>query len=165
MKRLIFFGKAFGYGSAAALSVFIGMLAFFPASAAADKCTDQGQWTMSDGTCCPPSRVVITTSGSQSTVSCNSQSADCGSTVSDTGAVSCVFQRYINPAIQLLSAAVGILVVVTIIRGGLTYTMSAGDPSKAAAGKQHIINALIGLAAYLMLYVFLQFIIPGGVFN
>jgi hypothetical protein len=79
--------------------------------------------------------------------------------------MTCLLQKYINPAISLLSALIGLAVVITIIRGALLYTSSGGDPSKAAAGKQHIINALIGLAAYLMLYVFLQFIIPGGILN
>lgn len=134
--------------------------ALFPSYASADACTDKGQWTTSNGTCCPVNQVQI----ANGSVSCNT-SDSCSGDISNTQAMNCIFQRYINPAISLLSALVGILVVVTIIRGGLMYTSSAGDPSKAAAGKQHIINALIGLAAYLMLYVFLQFIIPGGVLN
>jgi hypothetical protein len=42
---------------------------------------------------------------------------------------------------------------------------SAGDPQKSAQGKEHIRNALFGLLAYILLYAFLQFIIPGGRFN
>ena len=75
---------------------------------------------------------------------------------------SCLFAKYINPLIDLLSAAVAVVAVIAIIIGGIEYSTSAGDPQKAATGKQHIVSALIGLLAYLLLYVFLQFILPGG---
>lgn len=133
----------------------------FPSAAiAADSCTVKGQWTVTNGTCCPPNQVQIT----DGQASCDT-SNPCSGNIANNQAASCLFKTYINPAIALLSSLVGIVVVITIIRGALTYTSSGGDPSKAAAGKQHIINALIGLAAYLMLYVFLQFIIPGGILN
>lgn len=93
---------------------------------------------MSDGlTCCP--------SGAQ-----NSASA-------------CLFEKYINPAIQLLAVCVGLIVVIAIIVGAIEYITSAGDPQKASSGKKRITGALIGLVAFLLIYAFLQFIIPGGI--
>lgn len=74
----------------------------------------------------------------------------------------CLFAKYINPAIQLMSAVIGIVIVVGIILGAIEYITSAGDPQKAANGKKRITEALIGLAAFILLYTFLQFIIPGG---
>ena len=78
---------------------------------------------------------------------------------------SCLYAKYINPAIALVSAAVGIAVAIAIIVGGVEYITSAGDPQRAASGKKRIVNALIGLIAYALLFTFLQFIIPGGVLN
>lgn len=78
---------------------------------------------------------------------------------------SCLYAKYINPLVNLLSAAVGIIVVVAIIVGAIQFSSAAGDPQKAANGKKHIQNALLGLLAYLLLYAFLQFIIPGGLLN
>lgn len=78
---------------------------------------------------------------------------------------SCLFAKYINPLINLLSAAVGILVVISIIYGAIMFSTSGGDPQRAANGKNRIRNSLLGLLAYLLLYGFLQFIIPGGKFN
>lgn len=161
MRRLFHILVVGVWGTGVGLSLFLGSAVLFPASVAADACTDKGLWTTSAGNCCPASQVVI----ASGTITCNTPPANCGGDVSNAQALTCTFQKYINPGIALLSAMVGVVVVVTIIRGSLEYTSSGGDPSKAAAGKQHIINALIGLAAYLMLYVFLQFIIPGGLLN
>lgn len=131
-----------------------------PATAAADSCISKGQLTTSNGTCCPSGQTQI----ASGQVSCNTAD-QCNGNIANDKAMSCLLGKYINPTITLLSALVGLAVVITIIRGALMYTSSGGDPSKAAAGKQHIINALIGLVAYLLLYVFLQFIIPGGILN
>jgi hypothetical protein len=74
-----------------------------------------------------------------------------------------IVKRYINPLIRLLSVLVGIVAVIAIIFGAIQVSTSAGDPQKSASGKNHIRNALIGLVAYVLLFVFLQWIIPGGI--
>ncbi|MGH7142141.1 MAG: hypothetical protein ACREF5_01560 [Candidatus Saccharimonadales bacterium] len=84
---------------------------------------------------------------------------------SSTTDTQCLFSKYVNPVIDLLSAAVGVVVVIAIIIGAIEYTSSAGDPQRSASGRQHIMNALLGLFAYFFLYAFLQFIVPGGLFN
>jgi hypothetical protein len=76
-----------------------------------------------------------------------------------------LFTKYINPLITLLSAVVGVVVVIGVIYGAIQVSSSAGDPQKSAQGKEHIRNALFGLLAYILLYAFLQCIIPGGRFN
>lgn len=82
-----------------------------------------------------------------------------------TAPTSCLFAKYINPLIQVLSALVGIAVVISIIFGGIQYVTSTGDPQRAEAGKKRIIESLVGLVAFMLLYAFLQFVMPGGVFN
>ena len=72
----------------------------------------------------------------------------------------CVYNRYINPLISVLSVTAGIAVVVGIIWGGIQYSMSAGDSNKVTKAKQTITRSLIGLVAFLLLGSFLQFLSP-----
>lgn len=70
---------------------------------------------------------------------------------------------YVNPAIRFLTAFVGIGVTIAIVYGGIEYGSSAGDPAKAAAGKNRIRNALVALLGFFFLYALLNFLIPGGI--
>lgn len=72
---------------------------------------------------------------------------------------------YVDEAINLLSAVVGIIVVAVIVFSGIQFSTSGGDPQKVASAKTHITNAVIALVAFLLLWAFLNFIIPGGIFN
>lgn len=79
---------------------------------------------------------------------------------------SCNFvSNYINPTINLLSSIVGLVIVASIIVGGIQYSSSGGDPQKAAKAKTRITNSLIAFLAFIFLYAFLQFIIPGGLLS
>lgn len=73
-----------------------------------------------------------------------------------------LISKYLNPAVQLLSAAVGIVIVIAIVIGGIQYGSSAGDPQQAAAAKARIRNAIIALLTFLFLYALLNFLLPGG---
>lgn len=82
------------------------------------------------------------------------------------GANNCDFvAKYVNPAINLFSLSFGLIAVISILLGGIQYSASQGDPQKAAAAKSRISNTLIAIFAYLFFYVFLQFLVPGGVFH
>lgn len=76
-----------------------------------------------------------------------------------------LIDKYINPAINLLSFIFGLIAVISIIMGGIQYAASTGDPQKVTAAKDRIRNTIIAVAAYFFLYGFLQFLIPGGIFN
>lgn len=71
----------------------------------------------------------------------------------------------INVIVAFLSAGVGVVVVGTIILGGIQYTMAGDNPQAITAAKQRIINGLVALLAFLLTFAFLQWIIPGGVFK
>lgn len=73
-----------------------------------------------------------------------------------------IISNYINPVITLLTVLVGTAVVIGIIVGAIQVMTSAGDPQKNASGKNHIRNALIAFVAYLVLWAFLQWVVPGG---
>ncbi len=79
--------------------------------------------------------------------------------------VACLYGKYINPVVRLLSALIGVVVVIAIIYGAIEYITSDGDPKRIASAKQRITNALLGLVAFMLFYAFLQFIIPSGVLN
>ena len=70
----------------------------------------------------------------------------------------------INTIVNFLSAGVGIVVVATIITGGIQYTLAGDSPEATSKAKQRITNGLIALVAYLLIFTFVQWLIPGGVF-
>lgn len=72
--------------------------------------------------------------------------------------------RYVLMAINVLSAGVGIVVVIMITIGGIQYASAGGDPSKVKAAKTRITNAITALIAYFFLFAFLQWLVPGGFF-
>lgn len=70
--------------------------------------------------------------------------------------------KYLNAGINFLSALVAVVVVIVIIIGGIQYSAAGGNPQATAAAKHRIINAVLALVAYLFLFVFLQWLTPGG---
>lgn len=83
----------------------------------------------------------------------------------DGQAKACLYQKYLNPAIKLLSAVVGVLAVLMIIVGGVQYSSAGSDPQKITEARKKIINALLGLVAYIFLFAFLNWLVPGGLVN
>jgi hypothetical protein len=73
--------------------------------------------------------------------------------------------KYVNPAINLLSLSFGVIAAISIIAGGIQYSVSAGDPQKVSNAKKRILNTIVAIVAYMFLYSFLQFLVPGGLFN
>lgn len=73
--------------------------------------------------------------------------------------------KYLNTIVNVLSAGVGIVVVIMIIVGGIQYSAAGDKPDALSAAKKRITNALIALVAYALIYSFLQWVVPGGVFN
>lgn len=90
-----------------------------------------------------------------------SRPGDCKA--ADIDASNCGILSYFLDAINLLSALVGIIVVIMIVVGGIQYSTARDNPQAAAAAKDRIRNALLALFGYLFVYAFLQYIVPGGV--
>lgn len=71
----------------------------------------------------------------------------------------------LNIIVGFLSGLVGVVVVGTIIMGGIQYA-AAGDKADAvSAAKKRIINGVIALVTFLFVFAFLQWLIPGGIFS
>jgi len=84
-------------------------------------------------------------------------SDDC-QTISNCG----IIKDYVNPGIKLLAALVGVASVISIVVAGIQYSSSGGEPAKASAAKNRIRNTIIALAVFALLYLGLNFLIPGG---
>jgi|GEM_PF-701552 len=78
------------------------------------------------------------------------------------GDCSGLFDAYINPAVKVLSGLMGVIVVISIVVGGIQYSSAGGDPGKVSAARKRIMNSVIALLAYLFMLAFLQFLLPGG---
>lgn len=68
-------------------------------------------------------------------------------------------------ALQIMTAGVGILAVGGIVYGSVLYT-TAGDKAEQTKKAINIItNVVIGIVGYGLMYVLLNFLIPGGIFT
>jgi|GEM_PF-394290 len=76
-----------------------------------------------------------------------------------------IIHKYVNPAIEVFSAIAGIVVAIAIVYGGILYSMAGGDSGKVSKAKSLIRNAVLSLVAYIFLWAFLQWLIPGGLFH
>lgn len=76
----------------------------------------------------------------------------------------CGIVYYIVTFTNILSAVVGIVIVVMIAVGGIQYTTARDDPQAVSAAKHRIQNAVLALVFYLFGFAFLQYLIPGGIF-
>ncbi len=72
------------------------------------------------------------------------------------------FKDYLIPIVNILSGGVVALAAVFMVVAGVQYSTGRDNPQMVAAAKARIVNVLIGLLAYLFIYGFLQWIIPGG---
>jgi archaellum component FlaF (FlaF/FlaG flagellin family) len=57
----------------------------------------------------------------------------------------------------------GIVIVGSIIVGGIQYSSAGSDPQKVQAAKNRIKGAVIALLLFLFGYSLLNFLVPGGV--
>jgi hypothetical protein len=69
-----------------------------------------------------------------------------------------------NQLINLLGIGVGVIVVIMIIVGGIQYTTAGSNPQAVSEAKKRILNAIIALVAFILLYSLLQWLVPGGIF-
>lgn len=75
----------------------------------------------------------------------------------------CVVKHIIRPFLVFLTSIAAVLIVIQLIAGGIQYSSAGGDPSKVAEARKRISNAIFTLAAFIFLWAFLQYLIPGGI--
>jgi hypothetical protein len=67
--------------------------------------------------------------------------------------------------IRVLSDGVGIVVIGSIVVGGIQFSASRGDPSASAAAITRVRTSLIALLLFIFAYAILNYIIPNGFLN
>jgi protein-tyrosine phosphatase len=67
--------------------------------------------------------------------------------------------------INVLTAGVGVLAVGGIVYGAILYASAGDNTGQVQKAKEILRNVIIGIVAFLGMYAFVQFLIPGGVFN
>lgn len=72
--------------------------------------------------------------------------------------------KLLEVGVNVLAIVVGIVAVINIIIGGIQYTASGGDPQKVKDARNRIYNTVYGIVAFVFLYAFMQWLIPGGIF-
>lgn len=68
-------------------------------------------------------------------------------------------------AINVLTAGIGIAAVGGIIYGSILYTTASDDAGQTKKAIETIRNVILGLVAYGLMYIGLNFLIPGGIFS
>ncbi len=70
--------------------------------------------------------------------------------------------KYIPNIVNTVIFFVGIIAVVVIILGGISYATSQGDPGKVKKGKDTILYGVIGLIVALLVYAIVNFVLGAG---
>ncbi len=65
----------------------------------------------------------------------------------------------IKNVINAIIFAIGIIAVIMIILGGISYATSQGDPAKVKKGKDTILYGIIGLVVALLAYAIVNFVL------
>ena len=132
------------------MGVFTGALAYSPAVLAGSTNAADYQDAQNGGkggTTCGGANVAILSCGEGA-----------GSTTKDNGVWALLVLT-----LQVLTAAVGIVAVGGIAYGAALYASAGDKPDQAKQGMEYIRNVVIGLVAYGLMFILLNFLIPGGI--
>jgi len=67
--------------------------------------------------------------------------------------------------LNILTAGVGVAATIGIIIAALQYSSAENKSDQVHNAKMRIWNIILGLVCYFVMYAFLQFLIPGGLFS
>lgn len=67
--------------------------------------------------------------------------------------------------INILTAGIGIVAIGGIVYAAILWTTAEDKNAQIVKSKTTIFNVVVGLVGFALLYAFLQFLIPGGVFS
>jgi hypothetical protein len=67
--------------------------------------------------------------------------------------------------IKILTGGIGVLAVAGIVYGSILYTTAGGSAEQVKKAIEVFRNVVIGIVAYALMFAFMNFIIPGGIFQ
>ena len=67
----------------------------------------------------------------------------------------------LNLVVEIMTIGVGILATIGISIAGIQYLTAGGSEEQTRKAKRRIFEIVIGLAAYVLIYVILSFLLPG----
>jgi hypothetical protein len=67
--------------------------------------------------------------------------------------------------LNIMTAGVGVLAVGGIVYGSIMYASAADKAEQTKKAMSIITNVVVGLIAYALMYLGLNFLIPGGIFS
>lgn len=73
--------------------------------------------------------------------------------------------KYVSPAILLLTGVIGVLAVISYIIVGIQYSSAGDDPAAVSKAKNRAFQTTLGLIGYFFLFAFINYIVPGGLFG
>ena len=74
----------------------------------------------------------------------------------------CGIYTVLNLVVDILSIGIGIVGVIGITVAGIQYLTAKGNEQQVTKAKRRIFEIVIGLIAYVVLYAFTQWLLPGG---
>ena len=84
---------------------------------------------------------------------------DCDDTGENGGGIFAILLIILN----VLTFGIGIAGTLGIIIAGIMYLTARDDQGQLVKAKNMLINIVIGLAAYAVMWAFLQWLLPGGI--
>jgi hypothetical protein len=67
--------------------------------------------------------------------------------------------------IRFLSDGVGLVVIASIVIGGVQYIVSRGEPNETQKAIKRLTSALLALVIYIFAYAILNYVIPNGLLH
>lgn len=141
------------------MSLAVGVTAtFMQPVRAADDCSDERYRKTSPGNCCGTINVSII--GGTVCDGMDNNNKDPKTSTQTNG----VWKLLIF-ALNIMTAGVGILGVAGIVYGSVLYTTASDKAEQTKKAIGVITNVVIGIVAYGLMYIGLNFLIPGGIFT
>lgn len=84
-----------------------------------------------------------------------------GGQVCDDGSGSAVFD-ILNLVLDIMTGLVGVAAVIGMVISGIQYTTSSGDEAKMVKAKNRIVQIVIGLIVWALMWAVLSWLMPGG---
>ncbi|MCA9312716.1 hypothetical protein KDA08_00125 [Candidatus Saccharibacteria bacterium] len=103
----------------------------------------------------PSSTSTCDTEGIWKAINSNASSMTSGSETID---------RLVQSTVDLVSAVTGIVIVLSIVIGGIQYMTARDNAKQVAAAKNRILMSVLSLVLFIFAYTILQWLVPGGIF-